>query len=92
MEIWLFGLQILNFFEKMFFMRNQILSTFEVFWGPESIGINAKTIKNHEKMSYFDLYEPSDFGELNRMLHVEERCYKLGGVNHELDKHEYNEF
>ena len=43
-------------------------------------------------MSYFDLYEPSDFGELNRMLHVEERCYNLGGVNHELDKHEYNEF
>ena len=49
MEIWLFGLQILKFFEKMFFMRNQILSSFEVFRGPESFGINAKNTKNHEK-------------------------------------------
>ena len=86
-----FGLQIFKFFVKMFFVRNQILSTLEVSWGPESTRINAKNTINHQKMSYFDLFEPSDFGELNRRQHGEEGCYKWCRVDQELVHHECNE-
>ena len=87
-SIWTSNFQI--FRKNVFYAK----SNPKHFWGLLRSWINQDQCEKYEKlseMSYFDLFEPSDFGEPNWRQHGEEGCYKWCRVDQELVKHECNE-